>query len=147
MVACGMAWHCKSFNENLKVPLEATHLILVNDSPLSIRFRFDEKRFDVDGAYDIAHEIVRSRVDKAMIKGTNERLTQPDRIAVVYSRPDEAEEMHQHIKFMQRQGLLSDDLEWLELDDLQGVQGLKALRISVNLGSPTLAERAGRLTA
>ncbi|HTY21492.1 MAG TPA: GAF domain-containing protein [Desulfomonilaceae bacterium] len=147
MVACGMAWHCNTFNKNLKVPLEATHLILVNDSPLSIRFRFDEKRFDVDGAYDIAHEIVRSRVDKAMIKGTNERLTQPDRIAVVYSRPDEAEEMHQHIKFMQRQGLLSDDLEWLELDDLQGVQGLKALRITVNLGSPTLAERAGRVTA
>lgn len=147
MVACGIAWHCKSLKENLKVPLEATHLILVNDSPLSIRFRFDEKRFDVDGAYDIAHEIIRSRVDKAMVKGTNERLTQPDRIAVVYSRPDEAEEMHQHIKFMQRQGVLNNDLEWLELDDLPGVQGLKALRMTVNLASQELAERAGRVTA
>ena len=147
MVACGIAWHCKSLKENLKVPLEATHLILVNDSPLSIRFRFDEKRFDVDGAYDIAHEIIRSRVDKAVVKGTSERLTQPERIAVVYSRPDEAEEMHQHIKFMQRQGLLNDDLEWLELDDLPGVQGLKALRMTVNLASQELAERAGRVTA
>ncbi|MBI4965994.1 MAG: GAF domain-containing protein [Desulfomonile tiedjei] len=145
MVACGIAWHCSGLKENLKVPLEATHLILVNDSPLSIRFRFDEKRFDVDGAYDIAHEIIRSRVDKSMVKGTNERLTQPDRIAMVYSRPDEAEEMHQHIKFMQRQGLLNDDLEWLELDDLPGVQGLKALRIGVNLESQALAERAGRV--
>ena len=147
MVACGVAWHCKSLKENLKVSLEATHLILVNDSPLSIRFRFDEKRFDVDGAYDIAHEIIRSRVDKAVVKPTNERLTQPDRIAVVYSRPDEAEEMHQHIKFLQRRGLLNDDLEWLELDDLPGVQGLKALRMSVNLSSQELAERANRVIA
>jgi len=147
MVACGIAWHCQSLKENLRVPLDATHLVLVNKSPLSIRFRFDEKRFDVDGAYDIAHEIIRSRIDKATVKGTNERLTQPDQVAIVYSRPDEAEEIHRHITFMQSQGFMNHDAEWLDLEDLPGVQGLKAIRVGVNLASQELADRAGRMTA
>lgn len=147
MVACGIAWHCQSVKESLKVPLEATHLILVSNSPISIRFRFDEKRFDVDGAYDIAHEIIRSRIDKAIVKGANERLTQPDQVAIVYSRPDEAEEIHRHITFLQSQGFLNRDIEWLDLDDLPGVQGLKALRVGVNLASQELADRAVRMTA
>jgi len=147
MVACGIAWHAETLKGNLQVPLEATHLILVNSSRLSIRFRFDEKRFDVDGAYDVAHEIVRSRIDKATVKGRAERLTQPDTIAIVYSRPDEAQEMNHHVNFMQDKGFLTSDKEWLELDDLPGVQGLKALRVGVNLASQELAERAGRLSA
>jgi len=146
MVACGIAWHCQSLKENLKVPLEATHLILVNNSPLSIRFRFDEKRFDVDGAYDMAHEIIRSRIDKSVVKGTNERLTQPDKISIVYSRPDEASEIQRHITFMQSQEFLGHDVEWLDLEDLPGVQGLKALRVSVNLGSQELAKWSSRST-
>ena len=62
----------------LPLPLQATHLVLVQHAPLSIRFRFDEKRFDVDGAYDIRYEIVK-RIDKALIKGATERVTQPGR--------------------------------------------------------------------
>ncbi len=58
MVACGIAWHTEDLKSQLKVPINSTHLILVNHNPLSIRFRFDEKRFDVDGAYDTGHEIV-----------------------------------------------------------------------------------------
>jgi hypothetical protein len=145
MVACGIAWHCQGLKENLKVPLDATHLVLVNNSRLSIRFRFDEKRFDVDGAYDIAHEIVRSRIDKAKVKGTSERLTQPDHVAIVYSRPDEADEMRGHVRFLQSQGFLHREVEELDLGDLPGVQGLKALRVGVNLASPELAERAARM--
>ena len=53
----------------LPIPLETTHLILVQHAPLSIRFRFDEKRFDVDGAYDIRYEIVKKRIDKAVDPG------------------------------------------------------------------------------
>ncbi len=76
MVTCGLAWHTEQMKEELPVTLDTAHLILVQDTPLSIRFRYDEKRFDVDGAYDVRHEIVRSRLDKAVIKG-GERLTQP----------------------------------------------------------------------
>ena len=124
------------------MPLDATHLLLVSHSPLSIRFRFDEKRFDVDGAYDIAHEIVRSRLDKAMVKGGSERLTQTERIAIVYSNPAEWREMVKHIDFLQAEGYLLDDVESLDLEDLPGVQGLKALRVGINVESPSLAERA-----
>jgi hypothetical protein len=147
MVACGIAWHAEDIRKSLKFPLDTTHLILVSHNPVSIRFRFDEKRFDVDGAYDVGHEIIRSRIDKATVKGRNERLTQPGKIAIVYSRPNEYQEMTNHIDFLQGRGYLDYDLESLELDDLPGVQGLRALRIGVSLQSATLAERAGRVLA
>lgn len=145
MVACGIAWHTEQLKSVLDVPLDVTHLVLVHNTPLSIRFRFDEKRFDVDGAYDVAHEIVRSRIDKAMVRGGKERLTQPEKIAIVYSRPEEAREMLRHIDFLRMEGYLRGDVESLDLEDLQGVQGLKALRVAVNLESTSLAQLAQRL--
>lgn len=145
MVACGIAWHTEDVRKSLKVPLDSTHLILVNHSSVSIRFRFDEKRFDVDGAYDVGHEIIRSRIDKATVKGRDERLTQPGKIAIVYSRPNEYEEMSNHISFLQGQDYLNDDVESLDLDDLPGVQGLRALRVGVKLESTRLAGRVTKL--
>lgn len=145
IVCCGMARHCASIRPKLKVPLEITHLILITYTPISIRFRFDEKRFDVDGAYDIGHEIVRSRIDKATVKVRNDRLTQPDKIAIVYSRPEEAMEMKRHISYLQDNNFLKDDLEYVELKDLPGVQGLRALRVSINLDSDQLAKRAAEV--
>ena len=141
MLACGLAWHGEKIKPELKVPLDTCHLILVNHSPLSIRFRFDEKRFDVDGAYDVRQEIIKSRLDKAMVKGGRERLTQPARIAIVYSRPDEGEQIKEHIAFLINQGKLNDDLEFLDLDEMPEVRGLKALRVGINLESET----AGRI--
>ncbi|MBF0495501.1 MAG: GAF domain-containing protein [Deltaproteobacteria bacterium] len=143
-VACGITWHTAQLRPSLMIPLDICHLILIENSPLAIRFRFDEKRFDVDGAYDIRYEIVRSRLDKAVVKGGEERLTQPDKITVVYSRPDEASEIRRHIDFLQTEGFLLDNLEVLEVGELPGVQGLKALRVGVNLDSPALAKRADK---
>lgn len=146
IVSCGIAWHAEQLKGVLKVPLDTTHLILVNHSPLSIRFRFDEKRFDVDGSYDVAHEIIRSRIDKATVKARTERLTQPGKIALVYSRPGEGNEMRLHIEFLQKQRYLTDDVESLELDDLQDVKGMKALRVSIDLASQAIAERVERMS-
>ncbi|MCU0597593.1 MAG: hypothetical protein MUC98_19330, partial [Desulfobacterota bacterium] len=87
MVSCGIARHTERLKNELRVPLETAHLILVSHTPLSIRFRFDEKRFDVDGAYDVRQEIIKSRIDKAMVKGRAERMTQPGKIAVIYTQP------------------------------------------------------------
>ena len=145
VVACGMALLTKQLNRILEVPLESTHLILVNHNPLAIRFRFDEKRFDVDGSYNIGHEIIRSRIDKAMVEGGSERLTQPEKIAMVYSRPEEAREMELHVRFLQVRGFLLDETEYLDLEDLPGVKGLKAVRVGVNLESNVLAERVRRV--
>jgi hypothetical protein len=144
-VACGMAWHTKQLKSSVKTPLDTAHLILVQHTPLAIRFRFDEKRFDVDGAYDIRQEIIKSRIDKAVIKGEDERLTQPGRIAIVYSHQEEAVEMRRHIDFLQSEGYLTREIEDLELEDLPGVQGLRALRVGIDLESPVLAEKAGRV--
>ncbi len=141
-MACGMAWHTEQLKSSLKVPLDTAHLILVQDTPLSVRFRYDEKRFDVDGAYDIRHEIIKSRLDKAVVKGGKERLTQPGKIAIVYSHPGEAKEMRHHIEFLQSEGYLTEELETLALGDLPGVQGLKSFRVGVNLDSQALAEKA-----
>jgi len=145
MVACGIAWHAEQLRSFLKVPLDATHLILVNHSPLAIRFRFDEKRFDVDGAYNTSHEIIRSRIDKAMVSERTERLTQPGKIAIVYSRPEEFREMRRHIDFLQNRGYLTGGLELLDLEDLPDVAGLKALRVEVNLASSAIEDRMNRL--
>ncbi len=135
MLACGLAWHTEQLKPRLKVPLDTCHLILVNHTPLSIRFRFDEKRFDVDGAYDVRHEIIKSRLDKALVKKTGERLTQPGRIAVVYSNPAEGREIRQHIEFMTTLGKLNNDMEFLELDDMPDVRGLKAIRVGVDIAA------------
>lgn len=143
LLACGIAWHAENLKGVLKVPLDTTNLILAHHTPLAVRFRFDEKRFDVDGAYDVGHEIVRSRIDKAMVKGRAERFTQPGKIAIVHSRPEESQEMARHIHFLQSRDYLLDDLEAVELDDLPGVQGLRGLRVSVNVNSAALAARAG----
>jgi GAF domain-containing protein len=142
MLACGLAWHTEELKGRLHTRLDTAHLVLVQDSPFSIRFRYDEKRFDVEGAYDIQHEIVRSRLDKARVAHSGERLTQPGCIAVVYSQREEALEMRRHLEYLAGQGFLQEGVERLELEEMPGVQGLKALRVAVDLDSEALAAYA-----
>ena len=142
VVACGVARRTDALRERLPVPLETTHLILVQHAPLSISFRFDEKRFDVDGAYNVRYEVIKKRIDKAVVKGTDERITQPGKIAIVYAQPGEAAEYRQYIDYLQAAGQLIGPPEELELEELQGVQGLKALRVTVNLGAADPPPRA-----
>jgi len=121
----------KSLIGEMPRKLETTQLIFIHSNAIDISFRNDERRFDVEGAYNIRYEVVKKRIDKVLIKGTNERLTQPHKISMVYFNPDEAKEYMEYIKYMQVQGYLNDDLEQLDLDELQGVSGLKALRVGV----------------
>jgi GAF domain-containing protein len=140
MVACGLAWHTERLKSELPIELDTAHLILVQDAPLNVRFRYDEKKFDVDGAYDVRHQILRSRIDKAEVKGGG-RLTQPGRVAVIHSHRSEALEMTRHLEFLRDEGFLTGRIERLELEDLPGVQGLQALRMEINLESAALTER------
>jgi hypothetical protein len=133
MVACGIAVRAERVKQRLPEPLDITQLILVQHAPLAIRFRFDEKRFDVDGAYNVRYEIMKKRIDKAVVLGTTERLTQPGKIAIVYSQAAEAAEYRDYIAYLQAQGYLHGEVEKLELEELQGVSGLRALRVAVNL--------------
>ena len=133
MVSCEVVRRTEEIKGSLPVPLETTHLILAQDSPLSIFFSPDERHFEVAGAYDIRHEIIKKRIDKAIIKGTSERLTQPGKIAIVYSQRPEGAEYLEYIDYLQAAGYLKAGTEEVELEDLQGAQGLKALRVAVDL--------------
>ena len=122
----------KEIQESLKTKLDISQLILVHSAPLSIAFRQDEKKFDVDGAYNIRYEITKKRIDKALIKDTKERVTQVGKIAIIYSYAEEIEEYKRYIDFMISKGLITDKVENLELEDLIGASGLRALRIEVD---------------
>lgn len=113
-------------------PLDVTSLILVFTQRISVRFRMDEKRFDVDGTYNARYEIVKKRIDKAHVKGTEQRITEKGKLAVVYSNTAEEREYTAYLKVLAEEGLFEDSFEFLEVEDLQGVSGLKALRVPFN---------------
>lgn len=129
---CIIAKKCIELKDRLSIPLDTTHLIYVQNTTLSVQFLYDEKKFDVANTYDIRHEIIKKRIDKAEIKGTNERLVSPGKIAIVYSQETEAEEYKQYFNFLKTKNYIKGDIENLELADMQGIHGLKALRVSVN---------------
>lgn len=111
--------------------LGVTSLILVFSAPIAIRFRMDEKHFDVDGAYNIRYEVIKKRIDKAYIKGTHERITSEGTITIVYSKAEEEAEYNHYIRILQTAGILTYKVEHLDVEDLQAVSGLKALRVGV----------------
>ncbi len=119
-----------NLRKTLQHDLQVASLILIHNNPLAIEFRMDEKQFDVDGAYNIRYEIIKKRIDKAHIKGTNERLTIPGKISIVYSQNKDAEEYLKYIKYLQSKNQLGN-IELLDIEDLQGVSGLKAIRAEV----------------
>jgi hypothetical protein len=129
-VMCEMENVAFSERKNMIADLRVASLILVHSNPMAIKFRMDEKQFDVDGAYNIRYEIIKKRIDKANIKGTDERLTVPGKIAIVYSQEKDALEYLKYISYLQSKNQLGK-VESLELEDLQGVSGLKALRVEV----------------
>jgi hypothetical protein len=126
-----IARETEALREDLPIPLGTAHLILVQHSPLAIRFMMDDRRFDVDGAYNARYEIVKKRLDKAELRSTGERLTQPGHLALVYSHPREAAESRDYLQALVESGDLEGEVEDHELRDLQGVQGLRALRVKV----------------
>jgi hypothetical protein len=116
-------------------PLDTTQLIFIHSGSIDISFRDDERRFDVEGAYNIRYQVIKKRIDKVRVKGTGERLTQPGKIALVYFNAKAAEEYVGYIQYLQGKNTLLGNLEFLDLEELQGVTGLKAIRIGVNLDS------------
>ena len=111
--------------------LPVTSLILVYSSTIAIRFRMDEKRFDVDGSYNARFEIVKKRIDKAYIKGSNERITAAGKITIVYSDEADEAEYLDYIGELQLAQLLQAEVERFDIEDLQGVSGLKGLRAAI----------------
>lgn len=111
--------------------LRTTQLIFVHNHPIDISFRADERKFDVEGAYNIRYQMIKKRIDKVHIRNTEERLTQPDTIALIYSDPRDVDDYLPFIRYLQETGMLLPGVEELELEDLQGLSGLRALRVGV----------------
>ena len=111
--------------------LETTQLIYINSGEIDISFREDERRFDVEGTYNIRYHVIKKRIDKALVKGTNERVTQPGKITLIYLHEESLYDYLIYIETLQRSGVLKPEMEYLELEALQGVSGLHALRVAV----------------
>jgi hypothetical protein len=122
-----------SLMPQMKVPLVTTQLIFIYSNTIDISFRNDERRFDVEGGYNIRYHIIKKRIDKVNIRNSRERLTQPGKIALIYFNQKDADEYISYIHHLQEKKVLNDDLEYLELEELQGINGLKALRVGVNV--------------
>ena len=114
-----------------RLPIEMTvsYLILAFSNPLTIRFLMEEKRFDVDGAYNIQFEVLKKRVDKAFLLDSEERLTNANKIAIVYLHDNEKNEYLEYFDFLITEGLLGSEIEDVELEPVQGLLGVKALRV------------------
>jgi hypothetical protein len=132
ILTCRISRHCEEILPELDLPLRMTHLILVQDMPLTIRFSTEEKEFTVDGAYNIRYEIMKKRIDKATVVGRKgERLTQPGMVAVVYSHNSEADMYRGFFDYLQSMSIIGPEVEDYELEALQGLTGLRALRVQV----------------
>jgi hypothetical protein len=132
MLSHAVEMRLHDLKSTLSTPLDIASLILVHNSPLSIKFRMDEMKFDVDGTYNIRYEIIKKRIDKAYVKGTNERLTQPGKLVVVYSHDEEAQEYIRYMEYMRSLNMLKGDPEYVDLESLQGAVGLRAIRMDFN---------------
>ncbi|MEN9809131.1 MAG: hypothetical protein RLZZ488_698 [Pseudomonadota bacterium] len=133
MVMCGCAAESARMKPNLKVPFDLTHVIVVQDTPVNVQFDFDDKQFHVDGGADGRGEMLKRRVDRAVIKGTQERLSQPGKLSVVFTQERERVEYMEYFTFLAAQECLMEDVEEYLIDEVQGAQGLRALRVSINL--------------
>ncbi|MBC3787561.1 GAF domain-containing protein [Spirosoma utsteinense] len=124
---------------SLPLPLQTTQLILAHNHPVDISFRHDERRLDVEGSYSIRYEVLKKRIDKAVVDGRQERLTQPDTIALVYSHTSELAVYLPYIAQLQADGQLADRLDYLNLEPMQGIVHLKALRLHILYPEPAHA--------
>ena len=120
-----------NLKKELPVKLDVASLILVYNTSLSIRFRMDEKRFDVDGTYNARYEVIKKRIDKSYIKGTEQRLTQAGKLVIVYSQKSDELEYLRYVSFLKSKGYFTNNIEIVELEGLQGVSGLKAIRAEI----------------
>ncbi len=130
---CGVVKEVHNLSPKLPVPLTTASLIFVYNQPIAIRFRMDEKKFDVDGTYNVRYEILKKRIDKSKIIGTGERLTVSGKIAIVYLNESDKAEYLEIIDYLQKKGLIEDEVEDLSLEKMQGAEGLKALRVTVQV--------------
>lgn len=119
--------------QELPIPLETTQLIFIHPNPIDISFRDDERRFDVEGSYNIRYQIIKKRIDKVKILDSEERLVKPGYIAIVFNRNQVVRDLKSCLKEVAEMGFIESDIEEIRLEKLQGISDLKALRVKIKL--------------
>ncbi|WP_144017660.1 GAF domain-containing protein [Planktothrix sp. PCC 11201] len=115
-----------------KITLDLVHLVLVQHTPIDIfHDENTEGIFSVRGTRDIRYEIVKKRIDKGIDKETKTRITQSGMITIVYSTEEEREEYEQYLRYLHREGWVTDKIEFGVVDPLPGVSGLNYARVAV----------------
>lgn len=130
---CEITRRVERLKAKLPCPMDTAQLIMVYPHQISIRFRTDEKRFDVDGAHNLDYEIIKKRVDKARIENSNERLRKAGHIVIIFAQENDKHEYKEYIRYLNQSGMLYDEIEELPVEKLQGVEGLKSMRVRVKL--------------
>ena len=122
----------KEVRKKMPLKIDVASLIFSTNSTLDILFKMDEKRFDVNGYNNAKYEIIKKRISKAFIKDTDERVNQPGKVCVIYSEDVLRDEYTEYFTKLIELNYLKNDIEYLEIDDLQGINGLLAVRVSIN---------------
>jgi phage shock protein A len=129
---CACARTALHLQQEYDTTLQVTHLVLVQDCTVDIfHDETTEKLFDVRGTRDTRYEIVKKRIDKARDEKTQARITQPEMLTLVYSTHEELEEYQQYLHYLMREGLVDSLIEQGTVEALQGVTGLKFMRVRV----------------
>jgi hypothetical protein len=133
---CDCARTVLSIQEQYDTTMQVTHLVLVQDTPIDIfHDENTERLFDVKGTRDIRYEIVKKRIDKALDRQTQTRITQPGMLTIVYSTDEEWGEYQQYLRYLAREGWVLPQVESGLVEPLPGVTGLKFARVQVPAGS------------
>lgn len=115
-----------------QINLELAHLVLVQNTTIDIFHNENtEKMFDVKGTRDIRYELVKKRIEKAVDKDAQERITQAGMLTVVYSTDDEWQEYRQYLRYLAREGWVESKIETGIVEPLQGVSGLRFARVRI----------------
>jgi hypothetical protein len=129
---CDCARTCLEVRDRLDIPLEVSHLVLVQNTTVDIfHDEKTEKQFDVRDPRSTRYEIVKKRIDKAKDAKDGTRITQPGMLTVVYSTHDEWTEYHQYLRYLVREGWVGCKIDSGTIEPLQSVTGLKYARVPV----------------
>lgn len=131
-VMCKMVMTHHNLKKNLNFDMNLTSLILVYNEPISIKFRMDEKRFDIEGNDDVRFELMKKRLAKAMVKNSSERLVQAHKLTIVYLNETDKKDYLNYISFLRAHQYFTGNTEQLEIEDLQDINDLQALRLEIN---------------
>ena len=129
---CQCARRAYQIQSEFDTALEMTHLVLVQD--LTVDIFHDERTdrpFEVRGTRDTRYEIVKKRIDKAVDYETRDRITQPGELTIVYSTGNERQQYEEYLRYLKREGWVNDATESGTVEPLQGVTGLKYMRVPI----------------